>query len=223
MKLNLNTCSFVIFDLDDTLFKEIDFLKSGFTAITKILPIEIRNKTIEDMLKKYKDSSDVFNYLLLNFSEYFHSMEELSNIYRNHSPNIKLSDGVQKLFENLMGNKTKTGLITDGRRITQRNKLESLGISSYFNEIIISEEFGSEKPNMRNFEYFQNKYTDHQFIYIADNPSKDFISPNKLGWLTICILDNGKNIHKQSFDLPKEYLPQVKINSFIDLEVFYES
>ena len=26
---------------------------------------------------------------------------------------------------------------------------------------------------------------------------KDFIAPNKLGWTTVCLLDNGMNIHKQ--------------------------
>ena len=46
------------------------------------------------------------------------------------------------------------GLITDGRSVTQRNKLKSLGLLNYFKEVIISEEFGSEKPGLKELSFF---------------------------------------------------------------------
>lgn len=51
----------------------------------------------------------------------------------------------------------------------------------------------------------------------GDNLRKDFITPNKLGWKTICLLDDGRNIHRQDFSCPEEYLPNVKIHTLKEL------
>jgi putative hydrolase of the HAD superfamily len=61
------------------------------------------------------------------------------------------------------------------------------------------------------------------YIYIADNPKKDFITPNKLGWTSICLLDKGQNVHSQNFDLPKVFLPQFFINSFQEITLRNEN
>ena len=82
--------------------------------------------------------------------------------------------------------------------------------------IIISEEFGSEKTDERNFVVFMNRYPGADFLYIGDNPKKDFIVPNRLGWKTVVLEDDGRNIHKQEA-VPKEYLPQTGINVFEQL------
>ena len=67
---------------------------------------------------------------------------------------------------------------------------------------VISEDFGSEKPALANFEYFMKRYPGcSDFTYVGDNPDKDFIAPNTLGWETICLRDDGRNIHKQEFSV----------------------
>ncbi len=55
------------------------------------------------------------------------------------------------------------------------------------------------------------------YFYIADNPRKDFITPNRLGWTTICLLDRGQNVHSQNFDISSKYLPHFLINSFDEI------
>jgi putative hydrolase of the HAD superfamily len=112
------------------------------------------------------------------------------------------------------------GLLTDGREVTQKNKIISLELNKYIykKNIVISESFGSEKPSVNNYLYFQQKYYDsNEFIYVGDNVSKDFIAPNQLNWITICLLDKGKNIHKQDFSFPFEYLPQYTISNMREL------
>ena len=32
---------------------------------------------------------------------------------------------------------------------------------------------------------------------MGDNLKKDFLTPNRLGWQTVCLRDDGRNIHKQ--------------------------
>ena len=74
------------------------------------------------------------------------------------------------------------------------------------------------KNHQRGISYFfQDKYADAEFVYIGDNLRKDFITPNKLGWKTICLLDDGRNIHRQDSSCPEEYLPNVKIHTLKEL------
>ena len=55
------------------------------------------------------------------------------------------------------------------------------------------------------------------YTYIGDNIIKDFISPNALGWRTICLKDDGRNIHQQDFGLAEEYLPKITVGSLNEL------
>jgi len=114
--------------------------------------------------------------------------------------------------------------LTDGRSVQQRNKIEALNLNQWFTEIVISEEFGSEKPNINNYTHFENTFGHGNYYYIADNLSKDFISPNKLNWTTICLKDSGQNIHKQNAEILDDiYLPKHTISSFkriLDIIIF---
>ncbi|MBQ7341837.1 MAG: HAD-IA family hydrolase [Alistipes sp.] len=112
------------------------------------------------------------------------------------------------------------GLITDGYKDTQLNKIQALNLMRYMkrDNIIISEEFGSEKPNPSNYIYFMNKYPDQEYIYVGDNIQKDFLAANELQWTTICLLDDGQNIHKQEFDkFNNQFQPQIKIENILQV------
>jgi putative hydrolase of the HAD superfamily len=113
-------------------------------------------------------------------------------------------------------------LITDGRSITQRNKLKALNIETYFNNIIISEEINSEKPSELNYRKVMSLDVNKKYVYIGDNPTKDFYTPNILGWISICRLDNGFNVHEQNFNLSKEFIPKFLIKSFDEIILNYE-
>ena len=85
--------------------------------------------------------------------------------------------------------------------------------------MVISEEFGSEKPALANYTYFMERYPEcHDFTSVGDNPRKDFIAPNALGWLTVCLKDDGRNIHKQDFtSITAQALPKKTIESLKEL------
>ncbi len=202
---------YVIFDLDDTLIDEINFLKSAYWEIANLITKNDAN-LYDEMLKMYHQGNNVFGVLEQKYPNF--KKEILLEIYRNHFPTLKLNDGAESVFSFCKSKGYKLGLITDGRSITQRNKLKALNIENIFDKIVISEEFGSSKPDERNFLVFQqdDAYTE-AFFYIADNTKKDFITPNKLGWTTVCLLDRGQNIHHQSFDIEKAYLPKYKIRA----------
>lgn len=212
----------IIFDLDDTLYNEIDYLNSAYkeiaTAIAKncsgIFTVE---NIYNHLLLFYAQKKDAFQEIIIKYNPKNLVKEDLLRIYRNHYPSINLAAENENLLKQLISKGYKLGLITDGRSIQQRNKIKALNIEKYFDYILISEEFGKEKPNQANFNYFVQLLGESTFYYVGDNVNKDFISPNKIGWKTICLLDNGKNIHKQQFKISEAYLPHFKIQNLKEI------
>jgi putative hydrolase of the HAD superfamily len=201
MGFRLNNNSFIVFDLDDTIYKEIDFVKSAFKEITSLFPESQFEDRVKNMFDDFKNGTDVFSKLLKEFPNSFNNKSDLIEIYRLHKPNINFLGNSNLFINHLLEKKIPFGIITDGRSITQRNKIAALGLENLHSGLIISEEFGSEKPDLKNFLYFEEKFPGYDFTYIADNTRKDFVSPEKLGWQMVCIKDNGENIHLQNLEL----------------------
>lgn len=209
---------YIVFDLDDTLMYEIDYLKSAYRQIAAVLDRQNRKRLYDEMWAMYRQGADVFKELSCRFPDY--SKEVLLKRYREHFPDIEPTPGAKELMAFCKG-RYKMGLLTDGRSLTQKNKLKALGMAKDFDKIIISETFGSEKPDERNFRAFM-KGKERAYFYIADNTRKDFIAPNILGWDTICLLDQGCHIHDQDFSLPEMYLPKHKVKSLYEVKDIIE-
>lgn len=217
----------IIFDLDDTLFKEIEYLQSGFSKVASHVATNSRiseERIYSFLTNSYKNLKKPFNDLISYYNLKI-ELNELIKIYRNHKPSIKLSDETIKVLNQIKIHGDHICILTDGRSIQQRNKINALDLEKYIDRLIISEEFGSEKPSMDNFLYFQEYFSNNEFLffYIGDNLMKDFYAPNKLGWSTICLIDDGHNIHKQNFQVEKEFLPKHSVKKIHDiLEIVYE-
>jgi putative hydrolase of the HAD superfamily len=219
MEINIKPNSFIIFDLDDTLYAEIDFLKSGFKHISCTVSKQIGYDIYDQMMSLYCDKLDVFKWINDSFGSEFPALStsNLLAIYREHQPQINLRKDAADFLNRLAKTSIPMGLITDGRSVTQRNKLKALSIENLFTEIVISEEFGSEKPSERNYLFFEKRYPNYEFCFIGDNTTKDFVVPLQLGWTSICIKDNGLNIHKQSFN--RLHLNLLTVSSFYDINI----
>lgn len=198
----------VVFDLDDTLYKEIDYLRSAYQEIANRIGMNVA----EEMYSWYKDGKNAFQCLIDKYQISL-SLSDLLDIYRFHEPKIKLLPDAEKFLAYLKFSNVRVGIISDGRGKTQRNKLKALGID-WIEDVVISEEFGSEKPSEANYRYFMDKYPNMKYHYFADNLKKDFVTPNRLGWQTVCLKNDGRNIHKQDFSLPQEFLPMRVISEF---------
>lgn len=204
----------LVFDLDDTLVKEIDYLKSAFAAIAA--HVDQGNPTLfDEMFGWYQAKEDVFGNLENRFQKPL--KDELKQFYRTHIPNFNPLSENRNLLIDLKNDGHYLGLVTDGFSVTQRNKIRALDIENLFDLIVVSEEFGSEKPDERNFAVF-SRFNTGRYFYISDNVKKDFIAPNKLGWTTVCLLDNGENIHTQDFNKELIYLPTEKIHDLSELK-----
>ena len=208
----------VIFDLDDTLYKEIDYLKSAYREIAGLvypaLEADFKEKdaVYHWMMTNYHQGKNVFDELMHRGVPF--DKQELLQIYREHKPTIGLSDGAVEILEALKKEGHMLGLITDGRSLTQRNKIEALGLDKYMESslVLISEEIGFGKPSLKGYQYVMQRYPESRYVYVGDNPKKDFYAPNQLGWSTICLNNDGRNIHLQE-EVEVAYRAQVTINN----------
>lgn len=199
MDIRISKQTFFVFDLDDTLYQEIDFLKSAYRFISQQLESILNFSVYDEMIKRYHNKENVFSWIMGTYGHKLDGWENarLIQMYREHIPEITLSEETRAFLEQVKELQIPAGLITDGRSITQRNKLKALGVDNMFCDIIISEEFGSEKPDEKNYRFFSDKYPQREFYYFGDNTKKDFIAPKRLGWTTVCLRDRGFHIHPQ--------------------------
>jgi len=187
----------IIFDLDDTLYPEREFVMSGFKVVAKYLAkkyalnqFKIFNFLRFDFKNGIRGKN--FDLLIARFNLSKKELKSLIKIYRNHKPKIKLYPDAKKILKYLAKNKKiKIGLISDGAVKTQTNKLQSLKIDKIFDAIVLSDSFGKKyrKPHLRPFHLALKKLKikPEEAIYVADNPLKDFIGAGKLGIFTVRI------------------------------------
>lgn len=193
----------VAFDLDDTLFQEREFLYSAYRAIARIVT------------KEYPIDYDMAYNAMIDggfdrlIAEIDHRRPEsiapmtiarCVSIYRTHIPDISLDNDTREVLDYLkMRDDTTVALITDGRTVTQSNKISALGLDRYIcgEDTYISESVGHDKHTPYSFNQLMKRYPDARYIYVGDNPAKDFIIPRQLGWTTVGLRDKGINIHPQ--------------------------
>ena len=195
----------VIFDLDDTLYSEKEYVRSGFAAVAEILP-KI-NGAEQKLWSLFESGKPAIDYLLRSEGIYSDELkEECLNAYRTHTPDIHLYDGVRKMLVRLRQEGYMLGIITDGRPDGQRAKILALGLDSLFDEIIITDELGgteARKPSDKAFLLMHerlNKISGEridysEMCYVGDNTAKDFIAPASLLMRAIWF-DNRDGIYK---------------------------
>ncbi|MDE5727376.1 MAG: HAD family hydrolase [Duncaniella sp.] len=200
----------VAFDLDDTLFPEMEYVRSAYRAIARrygsgLLPAMMSAATPAEAF----DSTGL-------------PIEELLAVYRGHFPDIRLPWDSLYLLASLRNAGHSLAVVTDGRSLTQRNKFDALGLGRFVDPslgLMISEEVGESKTGGRAFRLLEERYGRQcARIYVGDNPAKDFRTPAMMGWTTVCLLDRGENIHIQDFSGLDAYdLPDRKIHSLYEL------
>lgn len=193
---DLTMCEIIVFDLDDTLFLERDYVRSGFRAVDEWLKAE---GILDDFLalawEKFQRGirGNIFN------SVFDSRRRELSNpllnnlieIYRSHRPQISLFPDAHRLLDQMAKHKRRA-LISDGPLRSQELKVEALGLSARLDTILLTDAWGKEfwKPHKRAFETIEHAHAGippERIAYIADNPLKDFVTPRARGWRTVHI------------------------------------
>jgi putative hydrolase of the HAD superfamily len=185
----------VLFDLDDTIYREMDFVESGFSAVARVVAERFdlnEREILTRLLAALRDHGrgQVFDIVMKEFGlDCRVPVEFLVWVYRTHVPNIRPDREAIQCLEGFRANGWRVGLVTDGMGSVQRRKIEALGISGFFDVIVCTDELGREfwKPSTVPFDlalqWLQAK--PERSAYVGDNVKKDFIGPNRLGMATL--------------------------------------
>jgi putative hydrolase of the HAD superfamily len=186
----------VIFDLDDTLIDELEFVKSGLNAVTDYVYKHLQiNK--EDFLNRLffyleKSRDKIIDNALLDYSIFNKKLlKKCISIYRLHKPQIKLKPEAKTLIKELSKKKISLYIVTDGNKIVQYNKIKALQIEPFFKQVFITYRFGKKHSKPSPYCFLKicklEKVDPTKAIYIADNVQKDFVGIKPLGFKTIRI------------------------------------
>lgn len=187
----------VVFDLDDTLYPEYDYVMSGFAVVAKELKRQFDIENAEsEMTRLFSENvRNVFGRLLDFYGIRYEKsdIEHLASVYREHEPSISLPDESVRTLEDLRRVGYKLGIVTDGRAFQQRNKIAALGLDGLVDEIVVTDELGGakcEKPNPQAFEKVMSALgTDAAgMMYVGDNPKKDFAVKKYLPVTTVRVM-----------------------------------
>ena len=209
----------VVFDLDDTLISEKEYIKSGYRHIAEVIGQRFninKDQVYIDLFQLFRESPhNVFNRLYEKYHiEYSKEMIiDLVNEYRGHFPDVQYYDDVMQCLNELKVLGIKIGIITDGYAQAQRQKLKAVEADMYFDEIIVTDELGRDywKPHPKEFDIIKERFgvCFDEMIYVGDNPGKDFYISTIYPIKTVRIFRDG--VHKDNF-----YLDGIREDFIID-------
>lgn len=213
----------LIFDMDDTLYEEKDFVLSGFRAVDDHIRKQHQvSGFLDEAIYLFESGarSHIFNAALerLAFSFDDALVRELVEVYRRHDPEIRLAEDAEWVLRR-MDRGVKTGLISDGYLEAQRQKVKALALEERLHTIILTDELGRDcwKPSRVPFVKMAAELgvPHDRCVYIGDNPHKDFKAPNELGWTTVRIVRKAGQYRGAPAD--GSHSPQYEIESLRQL------
>ena len=178
--------SAVVFDLDDTLYSEKEYVRSGYKAVAEMIP-QIADAE-EKLWCAFEEKKPAINVVLKNAGIYSNELKDRClNVYRNQKPDIHLYDGALEMLKEIYERGLDIGIIVDGRPEGQRKKISILGLEPIMDEIIITDELGGleyRKPCGKTFHLMRGMIGNGGYsmmCYVGDNIKKDFIAPEEFG------------------------------------------
>jgi putative hydrolase of the HAD superfamily len=186
-----------VFDIDDTLYLERDYVRSGFNAVGSWVG---RWLGIEDFADRCwrrflaGGRGSIFDEALRECGKepVADLISGLVEVYQTHEPSISLADDASEALKTI-SSEVSIAIISDGPPVSQSRKVEALGLEAFADPIVLTGLRGAElhKPHREAFQQVALCQSANAYVYIADNPLKDFTAPKQLGWVTVRVRRAG--------------------------------
>lgn len=190
----------VVWDVDDTLYLEREYVRSGFVAVgahfADTMGVSGFDRVLWELFERGVRRS-TFNAALesLGIAESPQLIAELVDVYRSHKPDIELLPDARDALARCAALGLRQSALTDGPAVSQNHKVAALGLRGWCEPVVVTAELGPGlgKPAPDGFERIEREAgaARTQLIYVADNPAKDFVAPRNLGWRTLRIRRPG--------------------------------
>ena len=209
----------IVLDIDDTLYLERDYVHSGFDAVGQWARVELGIENFASLAWAAFEAGtrgQIFDEALRSCGHTCDAavIAEMVVRYREHAPGISLAadalDALERWHRPLA-----LAAVTDGPLASQRAKAIALRLDRWIPFVVYTATLGrgKGKPHPAAFELVQERLgvRGTSCVYVADNPSKDFLAPKQLGWRTVRVrrplalhagVDNGPDVDHEitSFD-----------------------
>ena len=220
----------ILFDLDDTLYPEHEFVESGFHTVARHL-VDLSGRGYDEMYQRLmtlleeRGRGCVFDLVLdeLGLCDDVNVARSVY-LYRTHTPIINPYPEAVSLLRDIRARAIAVGLITDGMGSVQRRKIEALDIQSLFDLIICTDEIGPDywKPSPLPYELALQTFgiSPAEAVYIGNDVSKDFAGANQIGMTTIQIgSDPGPESELELTYQPDFHVPSLgQLNQVLDID-----
>ena len=215
--------SCTVFDIDDTLYLEHDYVMSGLQAVDRLVRARCLKEGFFALARAdflAGSRGDLFDRALgsLGVVASRDLIAELVDCYRRHRPAIVLlPDAREALLAAALAG--QVAIITDGPVLSQQAKVAALSLTTWADPVVLTgQQFPDRpKPDPAAFLHVQRLLgvQGQRCTYVADNPLKDFSGPTSLGWRTVrvrragglhALLDSGADV-----DLEVETLRELAV------------
>lgn len=183
----------VVFDLDDTLYRERQFALGGYRAVA--LAVEerhgVREKSAFALLalalrrgrraRAFQDLADRYGLPPSDIPAWI-------EIYRVHQPRLTLQPSALQALESLRG-RWRLGVLTNGLPAVQAAKVRALGIDRLVDQVVYADDFGGGKPSPVAFLEVLHRLGIEagQAVFAGDDPARDIAGARRVGMRTVLV------------------------------------
>jgi putative hydrolase of the HAD superfamily len=212
----------VVLDIDDTLYLERDYVRSGFIAVDAWAHNELGVDGLGERAWAAFESGvrrTIFDEALaaVGVDGAPNLVPRLVEVYRSHVPTIEMLADAREWLDGLAPH-IAVAVVTDGPLASQQAKAEALVIARWADFVVFTESLGPGhgKPHPAAFEHLERELgvSGDRCAYVADNPAKDFVAPHRLGWRTVRVRRPG-GLHAE---VPSGEDVDAEITSLADLD-----
>jgi putative hydrolase of the HAD superfamily len=211
----------IVFDLDDTLYPERAYVLSGFRAVGSWVEEQLRvqAESATCQFRQLFDAgarTDTFDQWVRWHGFPDHELvPQMVEVYRRHRPTITPYTETEVVLERLRRNYL-LALLSDGDLDVQQRKLEQLRLARFFDHILFTDAYGPgyRKPSTLPFRTVLEhlNVNGHESVYVADNPTKDFLGARRSGMFTIRVC-RPEGVYSQLEPISGEYAPDEVVST----------
>lgn len=210
----------ILFDMDDTLYDQIEPFKKAYDAIfgerfdVDIYELferrSVRGDEVFELAQSGKMPMDEMH--IYRIQKAFEDLgcevsaeESLAyqKLYAENQGKISMTDTIVSVLELCSSCGIRIGMVTNGPSGHQRRKLYALGAEAWIPEenIVISGECGVSKPDPEIFHCAERKMglLPKECIFVGDNYLNDIVGAKRAGWKAIWINKRGQDISGQEY------------------------
>ena len=206
----------LVFDVDDTLYEQIVPFENAYKSL---FDMDIDMEQFYLLSRHYSDVKfEASRNGEMTMDEYhIYRIQEaakdlgvclsdkqalnMQKEYKKNQQKLQMSDITISILELAKESNVKLGIITNGPSEHQWSKIKALGVEKWIakENIIVSGDYGINKPDVRIFEIMKEKLQlpNDSLYYIGDSLENDIVGANNVGWKTIWINRYKKKLPKE--------------------------